>query len=237
MAQYLIAQLENEGEHSAQSAAEMATLIDERRAHADKLRKSGVLKDTARLRPSRDGKRVRVEQGQPCVTEGPFAGQDKAFSGYYWVETGSLEEAAQIAQMTPGLPGDEFDVRPLMKGLVPKDKEAKPGKLFVCAVLGHATTETGWVEIMDRIDAETQDDFREDMFLGGLRLQAPKTGKRVVTQSDRRAMFDGPFLESKEVIGGVFVLRTASIDDAVRWAKTTRFIAHGALEIRELWRM
>ncbi len=49
-------------------------------------------------------------------------------------------------------------------------------------------------------------------------------------------MFDGPFLESKEVIGGVFFMRVASIEDAVAWALGTRFIAHGALEIREVWR-
>ncbi len=236
MAQYLIAHLENEAEHSAQSAGEVAALIDERRDYIDKLRREGALKDAARLRPSRDGKRVRVEGGQPLVSDGPFAGEAVAFSGYHWVEASSLEEAAQIALKVPGLPGDEFDVRPLMKGSAPKDKEGKPGKQFVCAVLGNATSESGWVEIMDRIDAETQDAFREDTFLGGLRLQAPKTGKRVATQGERRAMFDGPFLESKEVIGGIFVLRAASIDDAVRWAMTTRFIAHGALEIRELWR-
>jgi hypothetical protein len=27
-----------------------------------------------------------------------------------------------------------------------------------------------------------------------------------------------------------------SIDEAVRWAGETRFVVHGALEIRELWR-
>jgi hypothetical protein len=52
----------------------------------------------------------------------------------------------------------------------------------------------------------------------------------------RRAIFDGPFLESKEVIGGVFLMRMASIDDVVTWALGSRFLANGALEIRELWR-
>jgi hypothetical protein len=47
---------------------------------------------------------------------------------------------------------------------------------------------------------------------------------------------DGPFLESKEVIGGLFFLRFASLDEAVEWAGATPFVAHGALEIRELWR-
>jgi hypothetical protein len=57
-----------------------------------------------------------------------------------------------------------------------------------------------------------------------------------VTRSERRATFDGPFLESKEVIGGLILLRMTSLDEAVRWAGGTRFVVHGTLEIRELWR-
>jgi len=78
---------------------------------------------------------------------------------------------------------------------------------------------------MDLIDAETRDAFPADAREGGNRLQPP-----------RRATFDGPFLESKEIVGGVFFLRMASMDAAVRWAAASRFVVHGALEIRELWR-
>ena len=55
-------------------------------------------------------------------------------------------------------------------------------------------------------------------------------------RAERRASFDGPFLESKEVIGGLFFLRMPSIEDAVLWASQTPFVSHGALEIRERWR-
>jgi hypothetical protein len=103
-------------------------------------------------------------------------------------------------------------------------------------VLGNTKTEEGWVEVMDRIDEETHDRFPEGSFLGGLRLEAPTRGRRVVTRGERRATFDGPFLESKEVIGGLFLLRMTTLDEAVRWAAQTRFVVHGALEIRELWR-
>jgi hypothetical protein len=47
---------------------------------------------------------------------------------------------------------------------------------------------------------------------------------------------DGPFLESKEVIGGIFFMRMTDVDEAVRWARGTKFMKHGALEVRELWR-
>jgi hypothetical protein len=153
------------------------------------------------------------------------------------VEADNADEAAKLALACPALATDEIDARPLMKGTVPKEKEAKPGKIFACAVLGNAATEDAWVSVMDRIDAESQGDFPKGLSLGGVRLQPPKSGRRVATRGERRAMFDGPFLESKEVIGGVFFIRMTSIDEAVRWAEDTRFIAHGALEIRELWRV
>jgi hypothetical protein len=65
-------------------------------------------------------------------------------------------------------------VRPVMKGMCPKDKEAKPGKIFACAVLGSTKTEEAWVEVMDRIDEETRGRFPEASFLGGLRLEPPR---------------------------------------------------------------
>jgi hypothetical protein len=170
------------------------------------------------------------------VDVGPFAEEGKALGAYYWVEVNDVEEAARVAAACPRLPTDAVDVRPLMKGRVQPDKDGKPGKVFAYAVLGNAATEDAWVNVMDRIDAETRDVFPAGASLGGVRLEPPRRGKRVTAQGERHALLDGPFLESKEVIGGVFFLRMASLDEAVRWAEGTPFIAHGALEIRELWR-
>jgi hypothetical protein len=103
-------------------------------------------------------------------------------------------------------------------------------------VLGSARTEEAWIGVMDRIDEETRGRFPEAPFLGGLRLEPPRSGRRVATRGERHATFDGPFLESKEVIGGLFVVRMTNIDEAVRWAAETPFVLRGALEIRELWR-
>lgn len=237
MAQFLLLNLEDEQAHAAQSPKAMADLIDERAAYTERLRRQGKLVDSARLRPSSEGKRLNKQGEQLVITDGPFAEGNRSLSGYHWVEASNLVDAAQMAQAYPRLGADEVDLRPLMKGSVPHDKEAKPGKIFACAVLGHASTERAWVEAMDRIDTETQRGMSTDEVLGGARLREPSSGKRVVTRGGQVALLDGPFLESKEVIGGVFLLRMNSLDDAVRWASATRFIAHGSLEIRELWRM
>ena len=228
MTDYMLMVLEDESAHASRAPKERwRSSSTKREKFVDGLRAQGQLRDSGRLRPSKEGKRVRPTK----VEDGPFAGESKALGSYYLVQAESVEEAGKIATSCPVLPSDEIDVRPLMKGKLDPDKEGKPGKIFACAVLGNAPNEEAWVGIMDRIDADTSTRFPESM-LGGVRLQPPKTGKRVA----RHAMFDGPFLESKEVIGGVFFMRMASIEEAVEWANTTRFVELGALEIRELWR-
>jgi hypothetical protein len=236
MTQFLLLALEDEAAHAALSPKAMADLIDARARYTEQLREQGKLVDSARLRPSKEGKRLARQGERLVISEGPFVEADRSLNGYYWLEASNLEDALQMAKPYPRLATDEVDVRPLMKGAAPHSKESKPGKVFACAVLGNASTETAWVEVMDRIDAETQGKFSIDEVLGGARLREPSSGKRVVTRSGQVAVLDGPFLESKEVIGGVFLLRMNVLGDAVRWATATRFIAHGALEIRELWR-
>jgi hypothetical protein len=234
--EYLLMTREDEHAHASQSPKAMSELIEESAACADELRRAGRLEDSGHLRPSKEGKRVRREGDRLEVRDGPFAEEGKALGGYYWVQASSFDEATELAAKAPLLPTDEIEVRPVMKGMCPKDKEAKPGKIFACAVLGSTKTEEAWVDVMDRIDEETRGRFPEASMIGGLRLESPRSGRRIVTRGEKRATFDGPFLESKEVIGGLFFVRMTSIEDAVRWAAETPFVVHGALEIRELWR-
>jgi hypothetical protein len=236
VADYLVMTLEDEQAHASQSPKAMSELIDKSAAYADELRRAGRLKDRGRLRPSKEGKRVHRQGERLAIDVGPFAEEGKTLGSYYWVEASSLDEATGLAARAPVLPTDEIEVRPLMKGAIPEDKDAKAGKIFACGVLGNARTEEAWTAVMDRIDEETGGRFPEASFLGGLRLEPPRSGRRIATRGERRATFDGPFLESKEVIGGLFFVRMTSIEDAVRWAAETPFVVHGALEIRELWR-
>jgi hypothetical protein len=230
MPDYMLMVLENEAEHAAQPPTAVARLIEERAEFVGRLRSAGKLRDHGRFRPSKEGKRARL-----AVEGGPFAEDGKALGGFYWVQAASVDEATHLATECPALASDQIDVRPLMKGVAAPDKEAKPGKTFGVVVLGNAVTEEDWVEAMDRIDAETHANL-PDSFLGGVRLEPPRSGRRVETRGGRRAMFDGPFLESKEVIGGLFFVRVTSPEKALRWVADSRHGAHGAIEIRELWR-
>ncbi len=236
MPDYLLMVLEDEATHLAQSPRAMADLIDERARFVDRLQRAGQLRDSGRLRPGKEATRVRRIGGQLETLGGPRDEGGKVVGGYYWVEAHSVEAAAELARSCPALASDAIDVRPVKSGHVDPDKAARRGKIFAFVVFGNAATEQAWIAVMDRIDAETRTAFPAGSFLGGNRLEPPTTGRRVATRGEVRATFDGPFLETKEVIGGFFLLRMTDMAEAVEWAGASRFAVHGTLEIRELWR-
>jgi hypothetical protein len=234
MPQFMVMIHQSEAAEAALAPSETKALLDGHAAYEEKLRAASAYVDGERLHPSAEGKRVSCRDGEPRVEEGPFA--DKALSGYYVLEAASLDAAVELAQECPLPPGAELDVRPLMKGNLAPDKTSQRGRVFAFAVLGNAPNEQAWIGVMDRIDESTRESFPAERSLGGVRLQAPGRGRRLASTpgARRRTVVDGPFLESKELIGGVFFLRMASLEEAVAWASETPFAKHGALEIREL---
>jgi hypothetical protein len=60
--------------------------------------KSGVLKDTAGLKPTAEGFRVRTGGNQLTVSDGPFAETKEVVGGYALVEVPSREEALNVAR-------------------------------------------------------------------------------------------------------------------------------------------
>lgn len=56
------------------------------------------------------------------------------------------------------------------------------------------------------------------VLLGGEPLQSSASAVRITTQGGRRKLLDGPFSESKEIIGGYIVLECKSRDEALEWA-------------------
>jgi hypothetical protein len=57
----------------------------------------GWLKDTAGLKPTKDGLRIRQKAGKLTFTDGPFTEAKEIVGGYAIVETTTREEALEIA--------------------------------------------------------------------------------------------------------------------------------------------
>ena len=76
--------------------------------------------------------------------------------------------------------------------------------------------------------------IKAGMMLGGDGLTASAKGARVKVRGKKFSVFDGPFAEAKELVGGFWLLQAKSKDEVVEWMKQVPF-RDGEIEIRALY--
>ncbi len=83
---------------------------------------SGHYIATAPLQPTSTAASIRVREGKPLVTHGPFAETREQLGGYFLVNADSLDEAVSIAARIPGARAGTVEVRPVIEiGGLPGD--------------------------------------------------------------------------------------------------------------------
>jgi hypothetical protein len=65
-------------------------------------------------------------------------------------------------------------------------------------------------------------------------LQNPSTAKSVRIRNGRQTTHDGPFAESKEVLGGFNLIEAENMEEAVRIAAEFPWTRTGCVEVRPL---
>ena len=74
-----------------------------------------------------------------------------------------------------------------------------------------------------------------DVIAGGEALHPTSTATTVTVKDGKggEAVFtDGPFAETKEVLGGFYLLDCADLDEALKWAQQIPGAWHGRVEVR-----
>ena len=78
-------------------------------------------------------------------------------------------------------------------------------------------------------------DMRErNVYVDGGQLQPVTTATTVRVVDGETAVTDGPFAETKEALGGYFLIEVESLDEAIEWAARIPAARHGAVEVRPL---
>jgi hypothetical protein len=93
-----------------------ATLFEDMGKFNAELVKAGVMLAGDGLRPSSNGKRVRISDGKRTVFDGPFAETKELVAGFWIWQVGSIEEAVEWVRRCPDpMPGEEseIEIRPL----------------------------------------------------------------------------------------------------------------------------
>ena len=81
-------------------------------------RKSGVLVAAEALQPVETATTVRVRNGRPYITDGPFAETKEQLAGFYLLDARDLNEAIHMASKIPPAREGSVEVRPVRE-LVP----------------------------------------------------------------------------------------------------------------------
>ncbi len=83
--------------------------------------------------------------------------------------------------------------------------------------------------------------FNEEMHRAGVLvasegLNPAAKGARIAVAKGKRYVVDGPFAESKELVGGFYLIEVASLDEAIGWAlrAPSGFGSDDVLEVRQL---
>jgi hypothetical protein len=68
-------------------------------------------------------------------------------------------------------------------------------------------------------------------------LHPPSTGARVSFKSGKPTVIDGPFAESKEVVGGYWMIQVKSRQEALDWASRCPALDNEVIEVRQVFEM
>lgn len=66
-------------------------------------------------------------------------------------------------------------------------------------------------------------------------LQPPDKATMVSVRSGKRHVHDGPYAESKELLGGLFIIDVPHLDAALEWAARSPAAGYGSVKVRPLW--
>jgi len=107
---------------------------------------------------------------------------------------------------------------------------------FLVIVPGSADFEAGKLpsaELMKAMAKYNEELIKAGVMLAGEGLMPTKHGVRVKFDGSKRSVVDGPFSESKELIGGFWIMQAKSREEIVEWIKRAPF-DFGSVEIRPI---
>ncbi len=220
-------------------------MLSEMATYTEELVKAGALLACEKLQPSSNGVRVHYANGKFVVTDGPFAETKELIAGFCMIEAKSRDEAIEWAKRVPFQEG-EIEVRPLFEltdfpvdlaehsdGWRDKEEHFRddpparnPAALrYMGLVKADKATEAGVLpdeKALATMGAFMEEGVKSGVFLSGEGLQPSSKGARIRYSGAERIVTDGPFPETKELIGGYAILQFTSKAEAIEWTK--RFV-------------
>ncbi|MCB9892305.1 MAG: YciI family protein [Planctomycetes bacterium] len=90
-------------------------------------------------------------------------------------------------------------------------------------------------ELMGQYGAFHEEIANSGVFEAAHRLKPIATATTVRVRDGKALTTDGPFAETKECLGGYYLIDVPNLDEAMKWAAKIPTAAYGSIEIRPIW--
>lgn len=211
-------------------------LIHEMGAFIGEFAKTGRLVDGAGLGASKTRTRLTFKGGECTVKHGPYRGGHELPAAMLLLKVETREQAIGWAERYGKILGDgELELgkvtEPWDLGLVPEP--AKHPLQLLLVEKADGTTERGGRSAKQKADLTR---LKTEMTKAGVlvrehQLQPSTKAKRLVFRNDEMRMIDGPFAETKELLGGFAVLDLKDFEEAIEVSRRYVKILGGTVEI------
>lgn len=218
-------------------------------AVCDELEASGAFITASPLESVTTAASVRVRHGQTLVTTGPFAETAEYLGGYYLIDVPNLDEAIAVAAKLPPAKKGTVEIRPLMtlEGLPPSrylDHRTKGHGLkkfmFLCY-----DDEEAWLKLgQDALQGAMQEAVTltnklhaRGKFLSASPLHSVSTATCVRVRNGQKLITDGPYAETREVLGGFYIITAENLEEAVAYAAEHPGARISGVEVRPIFEL
>jgi hypothetical protein len=203
--------------------------------------KDGSLLGAEGCLPIARGALVRQDGGSVTVTDGPFAEAKEVVGGFAILELGSKEDAIDAAKRFLDAVGTDgqCEIRELWPtpALAGEERPKPGGTTRYLSLYRSVESEQPPTEA----EIAAMNEFMQEFIANGKLLATEgclpsSRGARVRREGSSYSVVDGPFTESKEIVGGFAVLAGESKDDVLDMTKRFLQVAgEGECEVRELF--
>jgi hypothetical protein len=122
----------------------------------------------------------------------------------------------------------------------PAEKDKENDMRFMVIVKASKESEAGQMPsrgLLEAMGKYNEELVKAGVMLAGEGLAPSSKGARVKFEGKQRSVTDGPFAETKELIGGYWIWKVASKQEAVEWLKKAPFGGGEEVEIRQIFEM
>jgi hypothetical protein len=122
---------------------------------------------------------------------------------------------------------------------------AKPGEKamqYMLLIYGNesamqSVSEADMGQMMAAYGAYSEAMVKAGVMVGGNRLRPASAATTVRSPGGKRQVLDGPYAETKEQLGGYYIIEAPDLDAALSWAERCPGASYGAVEVRPIWAM